>query len=89
MHAFSTDGLCSSETEAKGLFAMHIAHVHYSWEEVIAWLISFRKHFLFARLLGSRTAHGMLYTCMQGITDLKKRYRGFIWMRLFIWKAPH
>lgn len=88
-HAFSTDGLCSAATETKGLFSMRIAHVQYSWEEIIQWLISFRRHFLFARLLGSRTAHGMLYTCVQGITVLKKRYRGFIWMHQISFSAAH
>ncbi len=88
-HAFSVDGLCSNETEAKGLFAMCIAHVQYSWEEIAEWVRVFRRIFLFARLLGSRTAHGMLYTCIQGITVLKKRYRGFIWMQQISRKAAY
>ena len=88
-HAFSADGLCSAPAESKSFFAMRIAHVQYSWEELIEWIISFRRHFLFARLLGSRTAHGMLYTCIQGITVLKKRYRSFIWMRQISWKAAY
>ena len=88
-HAISADGLCSAPAESKSFFAMRIAHVQYSWEELIEWIISFRRHFLFARLLGSRTAHGMLYTCIQGITVLKKRYRSFIWMRQISWKAAY